>query len=307
MKNFYIKNKINKILLFLVFFIFIFLPNQCRAVKVNLESGFSEINLNSQFIVDLMLNTEKNEVINAVEGVVSFDSNLIELEEIRDGNSIINFWIERPENNNNQIAFAGIIPGGYNSLPGSIFSLVFRANDVGAGTITMNDFRALLHDGLGSEVAANKLNISNFSFSIVADDSSPAQIDKIYDKLPPEIFSPVISQDINIFDNKFILVFATQDKGSGIDYYLVKESPSFILSSFYKWKKADSPYILQDQSLLSYIYVKAVDRNGNFRSTFLAPKNKIIFYKSYDFWLPVALSFVFLWFYIFLLKKIKFF
>lgn len=80
-----------------------------------------------------------------------------------------------------------------------------------------------------------------------------------------------------IIKNYFFL-FVAQDKGSGIDYYLIKESAGFIFSKFSPWKKVDSPYILQDQNLQSYIYLKAVDRSGNTRLVFLKPSNPLPWY-----------------------------
>ena len=62
---------------------------------------------------------------------------------------------------------------------------------------------------------------------------------------------------MNIFDGKYFLVFATQDKGSGIDHYEVSEDngASFI--------PAVSPYLLKNQSLDTKIIVKAFDKKGN--------------------------------------------
>jgi hypothetical protein len=310
MKNFYIKNKINRIILFLVlsFFVFVFSSSSCLAVNVDLESDFSEINLNNKFKVDLILSSEVGEIINAIEGVVNFDSNLIKLEEIRDGNSVINFWVEKPRSSDNQVVFSGIIPGGYHGLPGPVFSLVFTTVNLGSGQISLDDLRVLLHDGLGSEVGSDKLIKSNFNFLVTSNDSLPfVPVEEIEDPFSPENFIPVISQDVNIFDNKFILIFSTQDKGSGVDYYLVKESPSFVFSFLYKWEKTESPYVLKDQNLSSYIYVKAVDKNGNKRLAFLTPENKLIFYKSYDFWFVIFVSLIILGSAVYLFKKRRFF
>ena len=104
----------------------LFIPISSSAATLYFDPANQEINLNEQFGVNFFLNTE-NEKINAIEGDLVFPEGLLELKEIRDGNSIINFWVERPKiKSNNQIAFSGIIPGGYIGRKGLIFQLFFN-------------------------------------------------------------------------------------------------------------------------------------------------------------------------------------
>ena len=78
------------------------------------------------------------------------------------------------------------------------------------------------------------------------------------DSTLPEDFQPEIGQDFSIFEGKYFLSFATTDKTSGINYFEIKEGKK-------EWKKALSPYLLEDQELKSVIQVKAVDKAGNER------------------------------------------
>ena len=91
------------------------------------------------------------------------------------------------------------------------------------------------------------------------------------DTTPPEDFKPEIGRDPAIFEGKYFLSFATTDKTSGIDYYEVKEGKR-------DFKKAGSPYSLEDQSLQSTILVKAVDKAGNERISEIIPPAKLFFY-----------------------------
>jgi hypothetical protein len=43
------------------------------------------------------------------------------------------------------------------------------------------------------------------------------------------------------------------------------------------FKKAESPYVLEDQSLRSYVVVKAVDKAGNERVEILYPRRILVF------------------------------
>jgi hypothetical protein len=81
----------------------------------------------------------------------------------------------------------------------------------------------------------------------------------ILDFDPPEPFEIHLIRDPNLFGNRFAIVYTTQDKGSGIDHYEVREK---FLGLFGDWKLAKSPYELTHQSLFGIIEVKAIDRVG---------------------------------------------
>lgn len=233
------------------------LPLAGQAVGVFLNSENQEMKMGDEFKVDFFLNTE-NKDINALEGEIIFPNYLLELKEIRDGNSIINFWIERPKiNEEGKVVFSGIIPGGYSGKKGLIFSAIFLAKNKGENIIKINNFKVLLNDGKGTEIDST---VSDFNFSIFqqATTTTPIIISKIKDLDSPEPFNSVIFKDSSIFNNKYFLIFATQDKGVGIRHYEVSECGSpFIL--------AKSPYVLKNQKLDCDIKIKAIDKEGNSR------------------------------------------
>lgn len=274
--------KIQKFKTLILLSIFYFLlSGPISAAELAVESKNQEIRIDEQFEVSIFLNAE-DENINAIEGKIVFPADLLELKKIRDGNSIINLWIERPEvksdpvpeqaryGASNQIIFSGITPGGYADDQGLIFSLVFQTKKEGKGLIEIYDTRALLNDGKGTEA---KLRISNFQFLISKEAPAKAPVPEIKDTDPPELFQPMIAQDSTIFNGKYFLVFATQDKGLGIDYYEMREGKkNFIV--------AKSPYLLENQNLDTEIRVKAIDKAGNEQIVVLPPQN-LPGYKNY--------------------------
>jgi hypothetical protein len=256
----------------LIFVLFSVLPLTGHAAELAVNSKNQEIKIDEQFEVSIFLDTE-DENINALEGKIMFPADLLELKEIRDGNSIINFWIERPEvkSDNKKIIFSGITPGGYADDQGLIFSMIFQSKKEGNGFIEIRNAKTLLNDGKGTEA---KLRISNFQFLISKEAPAKAPIPEIKDTDPPELFTPEIARDSNIFNGKWFLVFATQDKGSGIDYYEVREGKkNFII--------AESPYLLENQNLDKEITVKAIDKAGNKRIVTLPPQNPPAWYEKY--------------------------
>ena len=184
--------------------ILLFSASSAFAAEALLEVKNSEIQAGNEFVAEFFLNTE-NENINAIEGKIVFPEKLLELKEIRDGNSIINFWIERPKAKNGEIPFSGIIPGGYLGGKGLIFSAVFQSIQEGQGSIEIRDMKTLLNDGTGTET---NTTVSNLQFVISGQGpaSQPAVVET-KDIDIPESFEPMVASDPAIFDGKYFLVF----------------------------------------------------------------------------------------------------
>ncbi len=268
-----------------LFFIWVGIAN---GAELKLNSQAQEIGVGQQFEASLSLDTQ-NEDINALEGKIIFPAGLLELKEIRDGNSIINFWIERPSVSRQTdakqeretdaiIVFSGITPGGFNGKNGLIFSAIFETKSEGVARFEVGDARVLRNDGTGS---AATLVVAPLEMTISKKVSAEIPvIPELKDTEPPESFTPEVARDPTVFDGKWFLVFATQDKISGIAGYAVCETKRKLeRETDAKWIEAESPYLLRDQRLRSYIYVKAVDRAGNERIVMLSPR--MAWYQNY--------------------------
>lgn len=274
---------------------------------------FYELNVNQEFKVDIYLNSE-NELINAFSGEIIYPADLIELENILDGGSIINLWIDKPVNsplyinniltNKNKIYFSGITPGGFRGSSGLLLSLIFKAKNEGSGFISFENSKFLLNDGQGTET---KIKNVKFNFNILPAGAKIIDSNQVIlpiDNLPPEDFSPQILQNPEMFDNKYFLIFSTQDKGRGIDHYEILEwkkdfsildlikkiiYPKSYNLNYQKWTKTESPYVLLDQKLQSDIYVKAVDKAGNEKIAMVPAKNPLRWYENWLIWSIIIL------------------
>jgi len=282
--------KTNKIKRYLVVIALVFIATPVLAAEISFDTKTNSVTAGQQFQAGVVLNTNGEE-INAVEGKIIFPSDLLKLKEIRDANSIISFWVDKPKlESDGQIAFSGIIPGGYRGPKGLLLTLIFVSKKEGQGTIELQNAKTLLNDGNGTEAA---LSIAPYQFTIsqaVSAPSAPLVVPPIIDKEPPESFVPEIGQNPAISDGKWFLVFVTQDKGLGIDHYEVKETRQRIFGVFAKWVTAESPYVLQDQELRSYIFVKAVDKAGNARIEKISPRNPLGWYENYENWLIIIVG-----------------
>ena len=276
-----------------VLFLLIFFPALTHGAEFIATSTAQAIHAGDQFEVNILLNTD-GENANAFGGMVTYPTDLLQLKEIRDGNTIVNFWVDMPTSTPSGVLFSGITPGGYQGQSGKIMSLIFTAKVVGQGNIGIVNTQLLRNDGAGSEIP---LTVSNFSFSIAAaNGQGGVVVPEIKNTELPEAFVPQVGQDPSVFDGKWFIAFAAEDKGSGIDHYEVKESKYTILD-FSKWNIATSPYLLTDQNLESTIYVKAVDKSGNERIEMISPKHPIAFYANLDNWFILVLIITFLWLY----------
>jgi hypothetical protein len=269
-----------KIIISLIF-IFLFLPLVAKGAILYFEPSKGEYHLGDTFIVDLRIDTEE-ECINTVKAIVSFPKDLLEVKDFSTGNSILSLWLESPKIDQKEglISFVGGIPGGFcGPLPGEpekpnlLGRIIFRvvSRDVSrslAQVAFRNDSQVLLNDGFGTPA---KLTLKEAIFTILPEKleipKEEWQEELAKDDIPPEPFEIKISQDPNIFGGKYFIVFSTTDKQTGIDHYEVKEGKR-------NWKKAESPYLLEDQSLKSKILVKAVDKAGNERIAEYVPPQK---------------------------------
>lgn len=283
--------------IFVFFFVWfsVFVPS-AQAAELFFEPKTQEVGVGQEFQVNLMLDP-KGEEINTVAAKLSFPEDIIEVVGLWDGSSIITLWVEKPSCKKGTCTFSGIIPGGFIGIlgpyegarPGKVLEIILKAKNPGKGEFVIEDAQVLLHDGLGTPA---ELELSNFQFSISKEISiSEIPILEIEDNDQPEAFEPIVSRDQNIFKGKWFLVFATQDKGSGIDHYEVQENRRQKIESR-NWIVAESPYLLKDQELKSYIYVKALDRAGNERIEVIEPRYPLKWYENYLVWIIILLGMV---------------
>ena len=280
-----------KISLFLVFLTGTLLACPASAAVFSFSTDANDLYVGDQFEVKAFIDT-KDENINAVEGIISYPTGQLQLLDIKIGDSLINFWLEKPTISYPHLAFSGITPGGFVEKNGYLFSLIFQAKNGGTGSVAYTDPRALKNDGRGTEAksSARALPIKIIS---LARKNGPRLYSPLPDALPPEIFQSTISRSPEVFNNKLFVYFDTQDKNSGIDHFEVKEKKYYNIFGFTyetgRWQFAESPYLLHDQGLNSEIQIKAVDRAGNERITTISPTNRASWYQNVLFWCIILL------------------
>ncbi|MEI7810043.1 MAG: hypothetical protein WCI41_00590, partial [bacterium] len=126
-------------------------------------------------------------------------------------------------------------------------------NKEGNASISFDNQEMYSNDGLGTMLGSS----SNLLAINVGNKIAPSII-KSTDTVPPQHFSIFLSNNSNMYDGKYFLLFETTDKESGVDHYEVKEGDL-------GWKEGASPYLLTNQPPTGTIYIKVFDKAGNTR------------------------------------------
>jgi hypothetical protein len=294
---------------FIIFFIIglVLFPFAVLGAELYLEPAEGEYQPGDIFIMEIRINTE-DECINAANINLGFNQDILEAIDFSKGDSFLTLWIEEPNfsNQTNVIFFSGGIPGGYcGQIPGDpgesnlLGKIIFKVRETDAKLERETDAKlaflensqVLLNDGLGTPC---ELTFKGATFNILAKSFDAAQGRDQWqeelrkDKISPELFEIKIQQDPLIFEGKYFIIFQTQDKQTGIDYYEVKEGDK-------NWQRTKSPYLLVDQELKSIIKVRAVDKAGNEQLAEYIPE---IPGKPFPYWLVILISFgiiVYIW------------
>ncbi|MCC2630838.1 MAG: hypothetical protein K0S38_647 [Candidatus Paceibacter sp.] len=228
-----------------------------QAATLSFDPQETTLGPDQPFSVGLLVDAETS--INAMTVEIKVPKNL-EVVDISDGNSIINFWIDKPTYNAKTgiFSFAGMIPGGFVGNGGRLLIVTFKANALGNAPLAYDLKNTHLYQNTPTPTE-EPTTAKSVALTIVKGRDNLANV--IPDTKAPEPFTPYL---VKLPSNEWAVVFQTQDKGSGIARFEIGEAKaSSTRLGDLAWQEAESPYILSDQQLHSVIYVKAVDKKGN--------------------------------------------
>ena len=270
----------------------IFLPGLSLASSVYIDTGHSEFFVGDTILFSVYVDSESKN-INAVEGEVLLDhaAGAVSLADINTAGSKFSLWPGKPlpSERNTRISFTGGSPGGLISKDAIVFNIVLKLKETGQVALSPNNIEVYVNDGKGTK---DEVSIKDLIIDVLPKKSDAQSADDwstiiSNDKTPPESFEITHGKDPSVFDNQYFISFFTTDAESGIAYYEVQEGERDFV-------RAESPYLLQDQSLKNLIKVKAIDKAGNERIEEFKPTVPEVipptkFYKTIIFWLIIAL------------------
>lgn len=155
---------ITVIILFLGIF---FVHRGAEASILSVSPKQDEVELGSTFVVDVHLSSE-TEVINAIETVITYPTDSLELVEASTGGSMLTLWVTEPlvDPSQGEVTLAGGIPNGSYVEDGLIVRLTFRARGLGTAEVRFTGTSSSVrrNDGEGTKTP---LSFSAGTYEIV--------------------------------------------------------------------------------------------------------------------------------------------
>jgi len=263
-----------------------------QAARLYFEPQEREAGTMGEFAV--ALNLDAVDQINALSVAVAVPKNLTPVD-TSDGNSIINLWLDKPnwDEFSRLLTFSGIIPGGFGGRGGRLLVMTFKVNQPGMARLGFNQEKTEVYLN-GPDGERDRTILEEKEITVTAGkENLPLNLT---DLEAPEPFIIQLSRDPNLFNNQWFIAFSTQDKGEGLANYEVCETYKIYIQDGETlpkdercWQKGESPYLLADQALRRYIFVKALDKRGNARIASLLPPKPLFWYEKFWIWCIILL------------------
>jgi hypothetical protein len=160
------------------------------AATLYLSPSSGAFAVGANFTIGVKVNSG-GDVINAAEGTITYDTNLLDVVGVSKGGSIFPFWTTEPGASGGSIHFGGgLPPPAYNGTAGHLISVTFRAKAVGTARVAFSSGAVLANDGKGTNILGS-MGSANYTLSpTVAPPTKPKQPVK---PAEPEYNKPVIT------------------------------------------------------------------------------------------------------------------
>ena len=247
--------------------------NTALAARIYFEPQETTVGTVGTFLVAVLLDST-DDTINALSVSINIPEEFVP-KDTRNGDSIVSLWIENPMWNKEtrKLTFSGLILGGFLGTYAHLITIELSSTGkIGEGTLSFDsEETTILRNSADAEKIT--LDLESVTLPIIAGKENLSVV--IIDTDPPEKFTPFIVAYEQAFDGNYVVVFSTQDKRSGICCYFVAEMRGKEVHDYtgLTWKEAESPYTLNDQSLKGFVYVKAIDKEGNERVAVIVPQS----------------------------------
>ncbi|MCK5416638.1 hypothetical protein KAI92_04390 [Candidatus Parcubacteria bacterium] len=145
----------------LVFVLTLFYPFasvKAAGATLFLSPSSGSFEIGKTFTVKAMVNSGGGIGINASDGSIKYDTDLLTLLSITKTGSVFNLWTKEPISSGGSISYGGGSPSAYTGTAGAIFNISFKAKKIGEATVSFTSGKAIqagppfadLVSGLGS-------------------------------------------------------------------------------------------------------------------------------------------------------------
>ncbi len=132
--------------------LFFVLPQSAYAADLALTPAAGSIGIGETISLQVMLDPV-GESVNAADGSIAFDKNILSIESISKEGSAFSLWTADPAYSNAQgtLDFSGGSPAGF-TVPKKIITVVFKGKAAGSAKISFAKGSVLAADGKGTDV-----------------------------------------------------------------------------------------------------------------------------------------------------------
>lgn len=144
--------RLNRILVALVFLVFLFAVPSAHAAEVVVSPGTGSYTVGQNFTVTLQVNP-LGKSVNAVEAKLAFDATKFSVVSVSKTGSVFSLWTTEPtfSNTAGTIDFGGGSPTPFSNRS-TLLSVTLKALSEGSGALTVSSASVLAADGLGTNV-----------------------------------------------------------------------------------------------------------------------------------------------------------
>ena len=144
------------VLLFLVFNFSQIKEAKAASASLYLAPASGTYVIGGSFSVSVKVNSGGGDGINAAEGVINYDTNLLDAIAVSNGGSIFPFWTVQPAISGGTIRFGGgLPPPAYTGTAGHIIKITFKAKKSGKAAVRFASGAVLANDGKGTNILAS--------------------------------------------------------------------------------------------------------------------------------------------------------
>jgi hypothetical protein len=165
------------------------------AATLNMSPYSGTYNVGDSFSVSVTINST-TQASNAVDGVVSFPIDKLQIVSVSKENSIINLWAEEPtfSNSAGKVYMSGIILNpGFSGSAGKILKINFKVAKAGNAAVVFSSGSILANDGLGTNILTS-FNSAQFTLLNQGVNKTPVQTPPKTGGVPVKIeMTPIVS------------------------------------------------------------------------------------------------------------------
>jgi hypothetical protein len=152
-----------------VFFLY---PEYVHAATLSVSPSSGTYKIGQSFSVTVAVGSS-DQSMNAVQGVVSFPSDILQVSSVSRAGSIMSMWVADPSysNTGGTVSFEGVVYNpGYTGSYGKIMTITFRARAAGTATVRFSNGVVLANDGQGTNITTGT---GSARFTISAETYTP--------------------------------------------------------------------------------------------------------------------------------------